>query len=143
MSTAFWEERLETHPARRRTVVVLAVGSAVGVNLVIYFLGRAFGADFEFTQGDQRAQVDAVTVAGFTAVPLTIGLLVVACLAPRWRWVAPLATVLAPSVAIITVGVMTVPADFDTLSTLCLAACHLALAPISVTAVRWLDRLSP
>lgn len=81
-----------------------------------------------------------MTVAGFTAVPLALGLIVVALLAPRWRWITPLASVVAPSLAIVTVGVMTLPVDLDPISTICLAGCHLALAPISVLAVRRLGR---
>ncbi|WP_200938453.1 DUF6069 family protein [Cellulomonas sp. Root137] len=126
--------RVRTRPAA--VVVVGAVLVAVVVNLAIYGIGRAAGADYEFTAaGGSPSTVDALTVAGFTAVPLLVGL-TVAALLRRWSWAIPTALVVAPVLAVATILVMTVPADFDTASTVTLACCHLALVPISVLALR-------
>jgi hypothetical protein len=120
----------------RAGVVAVAVLAAILVNLLVYALGRAAGGTFRFTAAGAPARVDAMTVAGFSAVPLLIGLAAVALLAPRLGWVPRAALVIGPVLAVGTVLVMTVPADLDTVSTVTLAACHLTLVPILVLAVR-------
>lgn len=120
----------------RPVVVAAAVGTAVVVNLVVYGLGRAAGGSFTFTRAGVPTAVDAATVAGFSAVPLLLGLVVVALLGRRWPVVARMAVVVAPVLAVVTVGLMTLPVDLDTVSTVTLALCHLTLAPISVLAIR-------
>jgi hypothetical protein len=126
-------------PVRARPAAVVVAGAvlvAVVVNLAIYGIGRAVGADFAFTAaGGSPTTVDAVTVAGFTAVPLLVGL-TAAALLRRWSWVIPTALVVAPLLAVATIFLMTIPADLDTRSTVALACCHLALVPISVLALR-------
>ncbi|GEK21878.1 DUF6069 family protein [Cellulomonas xylanilytica] len=117
-------------------VVGGAVVLAVAVNLVIYAVGRAAGATFDFTASTGPATVSAVTVAGFTALPLLVGLTLVALLRRRWSWVLPTALVVAPVLAVGTIFLMTVPADLDTASTVTLACCHLALVPVVVLALR-------
>ena len=124
----------------RAAVVALAVLAAVVVNLIVYAVGRAAGGTFRFTSAGAPAEVDAVTVAGFSAVPLLVGLVAVALLAPLGGWVARVALVLGPLLAIGTVVAMTVPADFDRASTVTLAVCHLVLVPVILLAV---PRLSP
>lgn len=126
------------HPSRV-VVVLAAVAAAVVANLVIYALGRLAGGAFEVTTNGQLVQVNAITVAGFSAVPLGLGLVVVALLA-RHGWVVKLAMVVAPVLAVLTIFVMTIPADLDTVSTVALAACHVTLVPISILAVRLLRR---
>ena len=69
-------------------------------------------------------------MAGFTAVPLLVGLTLVALLRRRWSWVLPAALVVAPVLAVVTIFLMTIPADLDTASTVTLACCHLALVPV-------------
>ncbi|GEL98288.1 DUF6069 family protein [Cellulomonas terrae] len=113
-----------------------AVVVAVAVNLVVYGIGRAAGATFDFSSTTGPANVDPATVAGFTAVPLLVGLTLAALLGRRWTWVVPAALVIAPALAVATIFLMTVPADLDTASTVTLACCHLALVPISVLALR-------
>lgn len=113
-----------------------AVVVAVAVNLAVYATGRAAGATFDFTAATGPATVDAATVAGFTAVPLLVGLTLAALLGRRWAWVVPAALVIAPVLAVATIFLMTVPADLDTASTVTLACCHLSLVPISVLALR-------
>jgi hypothetical protein len=123
-------------PRSRPLVVAAAVGTAVVVNLVVHALGRAAGGSFTFTRAGAPTGVDAATVAGFSAVPLLLGLVVVALLCRRWPLVARMALVVAPVLAVVTVGLMTLPVDLDTVSTVTLALCHLTLAPISVLAIR-------
>lgn len=71
----------------RARIVLTAVAVAVVVNLVIYASGRAIGGTFRFTRAGDPITVDAVTVAGFSAVPLLAGLVVVAHTVQRWPWV--------------------------------------------------------
>ncbi|WP_127501613.1 DUF6069 family protein [Actinoplanes solisilvae] len=121
---------------RPPVVVALAVAAAVVVNLIVFGVGRAAGGSFRFTADGKVNEVDAVTVGGFSAVPLLAGLVLVALLSRRAAWVSRAAVVVAPVLAVVTIFVMTVPAGFDTTSTVTLALCHLMLAPISVVAVR-------
>ena len=123
---------------RSVTVIATAVVAAVVVNLVVYAVGRAAGGDFRFAGNE----VDALTVAGFSAVPLLIGLVLVALLSRLGPWVTRTAMIVAPVLAVVTIFVMTIPADLDTTSTITLALAHLTLAPISVLAVRALARTS-
>lgn len=119
-----------------RPVVVVAAGAvAAAVNLVVYAAGRAAGGSFRFTASGVPAEVDAATVAGFSVVPLVVGLIVVALLAPRAAWVGRAALIAGPLLAAGTVPLMTLPADFDTASTVALSICHLTLIPIVVLAV--------
>jgi phosphatidylserine synthase len=119
----------------RAAVVALGVTAAVVLNLAVYAIGRAAGATYRFTSRGEPVEVDALTVAGFSAVPLLIGLTAVALLVPRAGWVATAALIVGPLLAVVTVPLMTVPADFDTASTAALAICHLMLVPVIVVAV--------
>jgi hypothetical protein len=66
-----------------RPMIVAAAGDvATVVNLMVYEIGRAAGGSFRFTASGVPAEVDAVTVAGFSVVPLVVGLTAVALLAP-------------------------------------------------------------
>ncbi|SBT43145.1 DUF6069 family protein [Micromonospora auratinigra] len=120
--------------------VALAGATAVAVNLILYGVGRAVGGTFRFTTSGGPAEVDAVTVAGFSAVPLLVGLTAVALLAPRAAWVVRVALVVGPLLAIGTIALMTLPTDFDTASKATLALCHLTLVPITIAAVIAVDR---
>lgn len=124
----------------RALIVPAAALTAVVVNLLIYAGGRAAGGSFRFTAAGGPAEVDAATVAGFSAIPLAVGLAGVALLAPRWRWVARAALIAGPALAVVTILIMTVPADLDATSTITLALCHLALIPIMLVAIRLLAR---
>lgn len=121
-------------------MVLAAVVTAVVLNLLMYAIGRVAGGDFTFTRDGTTVAVDALTVAGFSAVPLGIGLAIVALTAPRMPWVTRVAVVVAPVLAFATIAIMTLPVDLHTASTLTLASCHLTLVPISVIAIR---RLRP
>jgi hypothetical protein len=119
----------------RARVIVLAVIAALGVNLIIYAIGRAAGATFSYTQSGTRTSVDALAVTVMTAGPLTLGLAFVALLSRRWPRLNQVAKVVAPVFALATIALMTVPADFDTTSTYCLSCMHVALVPISLIAL--------
>ncbi|MFU8876214.1 DUF6069 family protein [Micromonospora sp. SL4-19] len=116
-------------------VVALGGVTAVVVNLIVYGVGRAAGGTFQFTSSSGPAEVDAVTVAGFSAVPLLIGLAAVALLAPFAAWVIRAALVVGPVLAVGTIALMTLPTDFDTASKATLALCHLTLVPTTIAAV--------
>ena len=115
-------------------VVVGTVLVAVLVNLAVYGVGRLLGGSYRFTSPMGPSEVSAPVVAGFTAVPLVVGLVLAALLA-RWRWVIVVALVVAPVLALGTIVLATLPADFDTVSTAALALCHVTLVPISVVAL--------
>jgi hypothetical protein len=127
----------------RSVLVVVTVLVALAVNLLIYALGRLAGGSYRFTAGDAAAEVDAVTVGGFTVVPLLVGLTLAALLSLRWPRVVLVALVVAPVLALVTVPLLTLPADFDGTSTVALALCHVALAVIAVLALLRLRRLHP
>ena len=124
--------------AKRAVIIAAAAATAAVVNLLVYAAGRVAGAAFRFTSQGRPAEVDAVTVAGFSAVPLALGLTAVALLAPRWAGVRPVALVAGPALAVLTIGAMTIPADFDTAGTITLAACHLVLVPVMIVVIRTL-----
>lgn len=124
-------------------MVVGSVAAAVAINLIIYGIGRMLGGTFRFTAVSGATVVDPLTLIGFTAVPLVIGLAVVAIAGRWWRWVFPVAMVVAPLVEVGSILGMTVPADFDLTSTLTLAACHVALVPVSLVAILALRERAP
>lgn len=120
----------------RAVAVLAATATAVVTNLLVYAAGRASGGDFTFTRAGSAMTVDAVTVAGFSAVPLGAGLALVAVLVSRVPWITAVASVVAPLLAVVTIFVMTIPVDLDRVSTVALACCHLTLVPISLLAIR-------
>ncbi|MBB6346895.1 DUF6069 family protein [Nonomuraea muscovyensis] len=120
-------------PRGRAPIIVAAtVAVALVLNLAVYAVGRALGGDFRFTAEGRPAEVDATTLGGFTAVPLLIGMTLVALLSRVWRWVILAAMVVAPALALVTVPIMTIPADLDDTSTVTLALCHVALVPVTL-----------
>lgn len=125
-----------TRTGSRALVVLAATVTAVFVNLLVYAVGRIVGGDFTFTSSDGVVQVDAATVAGFSAVPLGLGLTLVALLVRRLPWIARVALVVAPLLAMATILVMTIPVDLDPVSTVALATCHVVLVPISIVAIQ-------
>jgi Family of unknown function (DUF6069) len=121
------------------TVIVVAVVGAVAVNLMAYVLGRACGGAFTYTQHGRPTGVDALAVALMSGGPLAFGLSVAAWLTRRWPALITTAEVVATVLPVATIGVMTVPAGFDTTSAFFLAAMHLALVPAGLLALRALD----
>jgi Family of unknown function (DUF6069) len=130
-------ERLPRPPAftTRLKVVVLTVVAVLAVNLLIYAVGRIGGGAFAYQQSGTSARVDAVAVTILSVVPLTIGLTLVAWLSPRWPKLITTAKIVAPVLAVGTIGLMTIPAHFDTTSTLTLTTMHLALIPAALLAL--------
>lgn len=133
-----------TVPARRTlpaaAIVTSAVMLALVVNLVVYAVGRQLGGSYRFTSAAGPAEVDALTVGAFTVLPLLVGLTVAALVGRRWPAVLSVALVVAPALALVTILVMTVPADLDRVSTLALASCHVVLAPVAIVALLRLRR---
>lgn len=125
------------HPA---ALIAAAVGLAVAVNLAIFGLGHAFGADYAFSAATGPTAVDPLTLLGFTALPLALGLTVAALLGRRWPAVYPIAMVVAPVLELGSIFGMILPADLSPTSTIALAACHVALVPISLVALAALRR---
>jgi hypothetical protein len=123
-------------------LVAGAVALAIAVNVGIHALGGLAGATYRFTAATGPAEVDALTVFGFTLVPLGVALTLVAVLGRFWKWVFPVALVVGPVLELGSIFGMTLPADLDDVSTLFLALCHVALVPVTVVAVLALRRRS-
>ena len=121
-------------------IVVAAVAAAIVINLAIYAIGRASGGEFLFTASSETAEVDALTVAGFTAVPLSVGMALAALLSLKWPWIIRVALVVGPVLALVTIAIMTIPADFDLASTIALALCHVALVPVMIVGLLAMSR---
>jgi hypothetical protein len=124
-------------------VVLVAVTGALVLNLSIYLVGRACGGAFTYTQGGKLRRVDATAVALLSAVPALISLTVIAWLSSRWPTLISAAKVIGPLMAVATIGLMTLPAGFDTTTTLSLSAMHLSLVPATWLALRALTPLRP
>jgi len=135
MTTATQGFTRSTVLARRSTVIVITVLGVLAFNLLIYVVGRACGGAFTYTQSGRTSRVDAAAVAAMSVAPATIGLTLVAWLSQRWPGLVTTAKVIAPVLAVATIGLMTLPARFDTTSTLFLATMHLALIPGTVLAL--------
>lgn len=123
-------------------MIAAGVGAAVAANLVVFAIGQAAGGTFEFTSNSELRTVDVWTVAGFTSVPLALGLALVAAVARSRNGFVRVARWLAVVLCVITILVMTVPADFDPASTIALSVCHLTLIPIIVVVLAEIERRS-
>jgi hypothetical protein len=123
-------------PVRARAARAAGVVAAVlAVNLVILGVASAAGADFTFHQNGTELRVGVASVALLSVAPLCSGLLLTALIGLRWPAVTRAALVVGPALALVTIATMTLPADFDTGSTVALALMHLALAPAAILAV--------
>ncbi|WP_431797965.1 hypothetical protein [Microbacterium kunmingense] len=71
----------------------------------------------------------------FTAAPLAAGLTIAAVMGRWWRSVFVVAAIVAVILEIGSIFTLTIPADFDTGSTLALSLCHIAMAPVTVIAL--------
>ena len=116
-------------------IIIATALFAVAINLVVYGVGTMAGGTFDFTDGGKSYHVDVLTLTGFTAIPLLVGLTVVAILARRAAWVFPLALVVAPIAAIATIFTMTLPADLDTTSTITLAVTHVVVGLMAINGI--------
>jgi MFS family permease len=122
--------------------VALTTLVAGGAAVIVHAIGRAFGARYEFTAVTGAAVVDTATVFGFAVLPVAVGMIVAALLSRWWRWMFPVALIVAIVLALGTIPIMVVPTDFDTVSATALALCHVAvLLPVlwGLVALRRLD----
>lgn len=124
----------------RPLVVAATVLAAVVVNLALYGIGHLAGGSYRFTNAGAGMHVDPLTVVGFTIVPLTLGVTAAALLSLRWPVFIRIAMVVGPVLALGSILVMTLPADFDLPSKIALAACHVALVPVMLLGLRALER---
>lgn len=127
----------------RTGTVIAAVIVATVINLLVYVVAWALGATYEFTSAVGAARVDALTLTGFTAVPLLAGMTMAAVLSRWWRWVIPVALVVAPVLAIGSVPFMPLAVDFDTASAVALATAHVVVGAVAVVGLLGLRALSP
>lgn len=127
-------------PSSRYAVVIIAIVFAQAVNLVIYAIGRAAGGRIQVHAVGQddhrRCRGDRVPVR--RAARGRLGL--VASLSRRWPVLNSAAKIASPALALVTIALMTIPADFDTTSTMFLAAMHLMPIPVSLLALTALAR---
>ena len=120
---------------KRLAVIALAASGALAANLSIYAIGRACGGAFTYTHNGKAIAVDAAAVAIMSGVPLVMGLALVAWLSRTWPAMITTAKIVATMVAVATIGLMTLPARFDTTSTVFLATMHLTIVPVSLFAL--------
>jgi hypothetical protein len=121
-------------------LVVGAVVVAIAVNVGIHALGRLAGATYRFTAATGPAEVDSLTVLGFTLLPLGIALTLVAVLGRFWKWVFPVALVVGPVLELGSILGMPLPTDLDVASKIALSLCHVVLVPVTVLTVLALRR---
>ena len=127
----------------RLGIVAVTVVAAVLINLLIHTLGRAAGATYMFTAAGQLAEVDAITLFGFTALPLAVGMSIAATFSLWWLWVIPAALIVAPLLELGSILPMILPSDHDTASKVALALCHTALVPVSIIGLLAIRSLGP
>ncbi len=120
----------------RPGVLVVSVAVAVLVNTALYVIGAVAGGSYDFTSADGPAHVDLATLAGFSSLPLASGLIIVALLPRRWRWVDATAIAVALVLAVGSIPAMPLAADLDTASATALALCHVAVGIVAVLGVR-------
>jgi len=127
-------------PARRPVIVAVTVVAAVVINLVVYALGVALGGDFDFTNKGKTIHVSPASIILMTTVPLLVGMTLTALLSLKWSAIIKAALVIGPVLALVTIGIMTIPADLDTTSTITLAVTHVALVPVMIAGLLALAR---
>jgi hypothetical protein len=113
-------------------LVAGAVVLAIAANVGIHALGRLAGATYRFTSAMGPAEVDSLTVLGFTLLPLGVALSLVAILGRFWRWVFPVALVVGPVLELGSILGMPLPTDLDLPSKIALSLCHVVLVPVTV-----------
>lgn len=119
-------------------MIAASLAGLLLTNLAIYAIGRAFGGAFTYRQNGTTVRVDAVAITILSLVPLATGLALIAALSRTWPTAIRVARIAAPILAVVTIAVMTIPAGFDTTSTISLTAMHLATIPAALVALRTL-----
>lgn len=125
--------RTPTMRRSRTTVIGAALLAALAINLALYGIGRAAGGHFTYQQSGKHMRVDVPSVLIMSLGPLLVGLLLVAWIGPKTTRAA---RIVVPILAVGTIALMTLPAHFDTTSTVFLSCMHLALIPIALFAIR-------
>ncbi len=111
----------------RPGIVIATVVIAVVANLLIFAIGASVGATYEFTSEGQPARVDTITLVGFTALPLAVGMTIAAILSRLWRWVVPVALFVTLVLGLGSIVAMPLQTDLDAASKTALSLCHVAL----------------
>jgi len=130
-------------PRTRSSRVAVLAATLAGLliaNLVVYAIGRALGGSFTYPQNGTATRVDPAAIAIMSLGPLGGGLAVVAALSRAWPAAVRAARIAAPILAVGTIAAMTIPAGFDTTSTVCLALMHLTTIPAALVALNALPR---
>lgn len=125
---------------RRLAVIAAVLAGLLVTNLAVYAIGRALGGSFTYLQNGKSVPVDPTSITIMSLVPLVVGLALVALLSRAWPAAIRVARVAAPVLAVATIVLMTIPAGFDTTSTVFLAAMHLATIPAALLALDALPR---
>ncbi|GIH03952.1 hypothetical protein Rhe02_20190 [Rhizocola hellebori] len=126
--------------AGRLAVVSAALTGLLIANLAIYAAGRAFGGTFVYLQNATPVEVGPLAITIMSLVPLATGLAVIAALSRLWPAAIRVARIAGPTLAVATIGLMTVPAGFDTTSAVSLAVMHLTTIPATLIALNALAR---
>lgn len=137
--TAASPTRARTNTGRLAVIAAVLAGLLL-TNLAIYAIGRALGGAFTYTQNGAPIRVDPVAITIMSLAPLATGLALIAALSRKWPAAIPVARIAAPTLAVATIAVMTIPAGFDTTSTVTLATMHLTTIPAALLALNTLPR---
>lgn len=125
------------HPA---LIIAGTVIAAAGINLVLWLIGSAAGAEFEYSGNTTTASATPVFVAAETIVPLALGLTLATILATKWRRIIAIAQgvgVLAASGT----AVGPLVTDFDSAtSSISLALMHVVVAAAVLFGLRAVAR---
>jgi Family of unknown function (DUF6069) len=124
----------------RLAVIAAALAGLLLTNLAIHAIGRALGGTFTYMQNGAPVRVDPVAITIMSLAPLASGLALIAALSRTWPAAIRVARIAAPTLAVATIAVMTIPAGFDTTSTVALATMHLATIPAALLALNALPR---
>ncbi len=133
-------------PTRARTntgrlaVIAAVLAGLLLTNLANYAIGRALGGTFIYTQNGAPIRVDLAAITIMSLAPLATGLALIAALCRKWPAAIRVARIAAPTLAVTTIAVMTIPAGFDTTSTVALATMHLTTIPAALLALNTLPR---
>lgn len=123
----------------RPWAVAATVIGALVPNLVIWLLGLAAGGSFEMTDAGTTSSVAPGGVVILTVVPTLIGMTLAALISLKWVAVIRPAEVIGALLPLATIA-LTVQADFDTASTIALAAMHVVIAVVIVVGLEAMRR---
>ena len=137
--TAASPTRARTNTGRLAVIAAVLAGPLL-TNLAIYAVGRALGGAFTYTQNGSTVRVDPVAITIMSLAPLATGLALIAALSRKWPAAIRVARIAAPTLALATIAVMTIPAGFDTTTIVALATMHLMTIPAALLALNTLPR---